>query len=182
MSISSFALQQNFNVKNAMASHMQSELLRVRKETIRASFEVSNYEEHRMEEVLKINGVQYINDAKAISVNATFYSLECLEMPVIWLVTGTQFPVDYHALLPLVREKVKAIICLCDESEAIAKSFGNVIDHILEVQTLDEAVQLAYKIADAGEAILLSPSTDKSKYFKDFNDLGSQFKSMVRNL
>jgi len=182
MSISSFALQQNFNVKNAMASHMQTELLRVRKETIRASFDVNNYEEHRMEEVLKINGVQYINDAKATTVNATFYSLDCIEVPVIWLAEATQFPIDYHSLLPLVREKVKAIICLGDDSEAIVKTFGNVIDHILEVQTLEEAVDLAYKIADNGEAILLSPTTDKSKHFTDFKDLGSQFKAIVRNL
>ncbi|MDZ7614041.1 MAG: hypothetical protein U5K51_10370 [Flavobacteriaceae bacterium] len=119
---------------------------------------------------------------EATTVNATFYSLECLEMPVIWLAEASQFPIDYHSLLPLVREKVKAIICLGDDNEAIVKTFGNVIDHILEVQTLEEAVYLAYKIADSGEAIILSPATDKSKHFTDFKDLGSQFKAIVRNL
>lgn len=182
MSISSFALQENYNVKNALASHMLSELTRVRKENIRASMDVNNYEEHRMEEILKINGVQYINDAKAISVNATFYALESIEMPIIWLVQGTFIPTDYMPLLPLVREKVKAIICLGDQNIEVIDTFGNVVDYVIESQDMDEAVKIAYRIAEGGDAVLLSPGVSEGFTYSSYTELGNHFKQAVRNL
>jgi len=182
MSISTFALQQNYNTKNAMASNMISELLHVRKETIRECLAVCDKEEHRLEEVLKINGVQYINDSKAENVNATYFALESLEIPTVWIVGGIDKGNDYESLLPLVREKVKAIICLGDNNHNIIKTFVNVVDFMIETSNLDEAVKIAYKLAEKGDAVLLSPACESRDLFKNYEDRGIQFKKVVRNL
>jgi UDP-N-acetylmuramoylalanine--D-glutamate ligase len=182
MSISSFAVQQQFNVKNALASSMVSELIRVRKEAIRASLDVNSSEEHRLESVYKINGVQYINDAGAQSVNATFYSIDCVDMPIVWIVEGDIINADYMPLLPLVREKVKAIICIGYHNENIINTFGNVVEYIIESSFIQEAVQIAYKLSESGDAVLMSPSTNSNRYFESFQDRGTQFKSAVRSL
>lgn len=182
MSISSFAVQQQFSVKNALASNMISELVRVRKEAIRASLDVNNTEEHRLESVYKINGVQYINDAGAQSVNATFYSMDCIDMPIVWIVEGDTTNADYMPLLPLVREKVKAIVCIGYHNENIIHTFGNVVDYIVESSFIQEAVQIAYKLSENGEAVLMSPSTNSDRYFENFQERGAQFKAAVRSL
>ena len=182
MGITSLALQGKHNVKNALAAGMTAQLLKVRKQTIRESLEDFEGAEHRLEEVLKINGVKYINDSKATNVNATFYALDSMKTSTVWIVGGVDKGNDYFDLMPLVREKVKAIICLGVENDKIIKTFGNVIDLIVETKGAEEAVKVAYKIADKGEAVLLSPACASFDLFENYEDRGRQFKQAVREL
>ncbi len=182
MDINSLALQGNHNVKNAMASGMTAKLLGIRNETLRESLENFESVEHRLEPVFKINGVQYINDSKATNVNATFYALDSMETPTIWIVGGTDKGNDYTDLLPLVREKVKAIICLGLDNTKIIETFGNVVDFICETAGAEEAVKVAYKVSEKGDTVLLSPACASFDLFENYEDRGNQFKDAVRQL
>jgi len=182
MGITTLALQGNHNTKNAMASAMVAKLLNVRDETLRESLEDFESVEHRLEPVFKINGVQYINDSKATNVNATFYALESMNSPTVWIVGGTDKGNDYTDLLPLVREKVKAIICLGLDNAKIIETFGNVVDFICETAGAEEAVKVAYKVSEKGDAVLLSPACASFDLFENYEDRGRQFKEAVRLL
>ena len=182
MGITTLAMQGRHNVKNAMAASMVAQLLKVRKETIRESLEIFEGAEHRLESVLKINGVQYINDSKATNVNATFYALDTMKTQTVWIVGGVDKGNDYFDLMPLVREKVKAIICLGVDNEKIVKTFGSVIDLIVETAGAEEAVKVAYKIAEKGETVLLSPACASFDLFENYEDRGRKFKQAVRGL
>ncbi len=182
MSITTLALQGNHNTKNAMASAMIAKLLSVRDETLRESLESFESVEHRLEAVFKINGVQYINDSKATNVNATFYALETMNNPTVWIVGGTDKGNDYTDLLPLVREKVKAIICLGLDNTKIIETFGNVVDFICETAGAEEAVKVAYKVSEKGDTVLLSPACASFDLFENYEDRGRQFKEAVRLL
>ncbi len=182
MGITTLALQGNHNVKNAMASAMTSKLLGIRNETLRESLEDFDSIEHRLEPVFKINGVQYINDSKATNINATFYALESMNNPTIWIVGGTDKGNDYTDLLPLVREKVKAIICLGLDNTKIIETFGNVVDFICETAGAEEAVKVAYKVSEKGDTVLLSPACASFDLFENYEDRGRQFKEAVRLL
>lgn len=181
MSISSFAIQSNFNVKNAMASHALSDLTRVRKETIRNCLSDFENEEHRLERVLKINGAQYINDAKATNVNATYYALESMELSTVWIAGGGDKGVDLDLLLPLVNEKVKAIICLGYNNDQLIETFGNVVDFMIETDSIPDAVKIAYKLSRDGENILFSPACTNEEG-KSHESRGTIFKQAVRQL
>jgi UDP-N-acetylmuramoylalanine--D-glutamate ligase len=182
MSITTLALKGKHNTKNAMAAAMASSLLKVRSNTIRESLEDFEGAEHRLEEVLKINGVQYINDSKATNVNATFYALESMKTPTVWIVGGVDKGNDYLDLMPLVREKVKAIICLGIENQKIIQTFNNVVDLIVETAGAEEAVKVAYKIAEKGDTVLLSPACASFDLFDNYEDRGNKFKQAVREL
>ena len=182
MSIKALALQGSHNTKNAMASSMVSQLLNVRNETLRESLEDFESVEHRLEPVLKINGVHYINDSKATNVNATFYALDSMKSDTIWIVGGVDKGNDYSDLLPLVHEKVKAIICLGVDNEKIKEAFDNVVDFIIETQGAEEAVKVAYKLANKGDSVLLSPACASFDLFENYEDRGRQFKAAVRLL
>jgi UDP-N-acetylmuramoylalanine--D-glutamate ligase len=182
MSISSFALQTNFNIKNAMANSTLSDLMNVRKQTIRESLSDFENEEHRLEKVLKINGVQYINDSKAVNVNATYYALDSIDVATVWIVGGIDKGNDYESLLPLVNEKVKAIICLGYDNQKIIESFGNIVEFMIETPSIDEAVKIAYKLTESGEAVILSPACASYDMFENYKDRGNQFKNAVRQL
>ncbi len=182
MSISAFALQTNFNVKNAMASHTLPDLMRVRKETIRECMSDFENEEHRLENVLRINGVQYINDAKAVNVNATYYALDTVENAIVWIVGGVDKGNDYENLLPLVNEKVKAIICLGENNQRLIETFGNTVDFMIETTDMYEAVKIAYKLSEAGETVLLSPACAGYDLYESYEEKGKQFKQAVREL
>jgi len=182
MSISTLALKGKHNTKNAMAAAMTATLLQVRKNTIRESLEDFEGAEHRLESVLKINGVQYINDSKATNINATFYALESMQTPTVWIVGGVDKGNDYLELMPLVREKVKAIICLGMENYKIVQTFNNVVDLIVETAGAEEAVKVAYKIAEKGDNVLLSPACASFDLFENYEDRGNQFKQAVREL
>ena len=182
MPISTLSIKGKHNTKNAMAAAMAAQLLNVRKEFIKES--LSNFEgaEHRLENVAKIKEVQYINDSKATNVNATFYALECMDKTTIWIVGGVDKGNDYTDLLPLVREKVKAIVCLGVDNEKIKNTFSNVVDIIIETAGAEEAVKVSHKLAERGESVLLSPACASFDLFENYEDRGRQFKKAVRNL
>lgn len=182
MGITSLALQGKHNTKNAMASAMAATLLNVRNLDVRESLENFESIEHRLESVLKINGVQYINDSKATNVNATFYALESMKTATVWIVGGVDKGNDYSELLPLVHEKVKAIVCLGVDNQKIHEAFDNVIDLIVDTQGAEEAVKVAYKIASKGDNVLLSPACASFDLFENYEDRGRQFKAAVREL
>ncbi len=158
MPTTNLALEGKHNVKNAMAAATVAHLLKIRKATIRESLEGFQGAEHRLEQVLTINKVKYVNDSKATNVNATYYALESMNVPTVWIVGGVDKGNDYSSLFPFVNEKVKAIICLGKDNEALFDAFGNMVDVIIETQYMSEAVKIAYNVAVAGEAVLLSPS------------------------
>ncbi len=182
MNISTLALKGKHNLKNAMAASMATSLLKVRKDTIRESLEDFEGAEHRLEFVLKINGVRYINDSKATNVNATFYALDSVKTPMVWIVGGVDKGNDYLDLMPMVREKVKAIICLGLDNQKIMQTFGNVVDLIVETAGAEEAVKVAYKIAEKGDTVLLSPACASFDLFENYEDRGNKFKEAVRGL
>jgi UDP-N-acetylmuramoylalanine--D-glutamate ligase len=182
MSISNLALEGKHNIKNAMAAATVAHLLKIRKDTIRESLECFQGVEHRLENVLKINKVQYINDSKATNVNATYFALESMDAPTVWIVGGVDKGNDYSALYPFINEKVKAIICLGKDNESLFRNFEHMVDIIVETQYMSEAVKIAYSIATAGENVLLSPACASFDLFKNFEDRGHQFKTAVRAL
>tara|TARA_R110002012_G_scaffold69372_5_gene179566 strand:- start:25234 stop:26556 length:1323 start_codon:yes stop_codon:yes gene_type:complete len=182
MPIATIGIQGEHNVKNAMAASTVATLLRIRKQTIRESLEGFQGVEHRLEKVLKINNVLYINDSKATNVNATFFALDSMENPTVWIVGGVDKGNDYSELLPLVNEKVKAIICLGVDNEKIINAFGNVVDTIIETDSMTMAVQVAYKLAERNNTVLLSPACASFDLFENYEDRGRQFKEAVRNL
>lgn len=178
----SLALEGQHNVKNTMAAATIAKLVSIRKETIRAC--VSNFQgaPHRLEKVLKIHHVEYINDSKATNVNAAYYALDSMKSPTVWIVGGVDKGNEYMELMPLVREKVKAIICLGTDNEKIKHVFGNAVDLLVETFAMEEAVKVAYKIAERGDTVLLSPACASFDLFKNYEDRGDQFKNCVKNL
>lgn len=182
MPTSSLTLEGKHNIKNAMAATTVAHLLKIRKQTIRESLENFQGVEHRLEHVLKINKVQYINDSKATNVNATYYALESMDAPTVWIVGGVDKGNNYEELYPFVNEKVKAIICLGIDNAKLLNAFGNMVDVIVETQFMSEAIKIAYKIAEAGDNVLLSPACASFDLFENYEDRGRQFKEAVRNL
>jgi UDP-N-acetylmuramoylalanine--D-glutamate ligase len=176
------SLEGKHNMKNAMAATSVAQLMKIRKETIRES--LSNFQgvEHRLEKVLKIQNVQYINDSKATNVNATFFALDSMTVPTVWIVGGVDKGNDYHELMSLVREKVKAIICLGVDNKKIVDAFGNVVDMMVEVDNMRDAVNTASHIAEKGDVVLLSPACASFDLFQNYEDRGRQFKVAVQNL
>jgi UDP-N-acetylmuramoylalanine--D-glutamate ligase len=182
MKTKTLALKGKHNTKNAMAAAMAASLLKVRKDLIRESLEDFEGAAHRLEPVLKINDVQYINDSKATNVNATYYALDSMQTPTVWIVGGVDKGNDYLDLMPLVREKVKAIVCLGLDNQKIVQTFYNVVDLIVETAGAEEAVKVAYKIAEKGDTVLLSPACASFDLFENYEDRGNKFKEAVREL
>ena len=182
MNTKNVALAGKHNLKNTMAASLAANLVGIRKESIRESIKNFQGAPHRLEKVLKIHHVQYINDSKATNVNATYYALDSMTTPVIWIVGGVDKGNDYKELMPLVREKVKAIICLGLDNTPIKEAFGNVVDLLVETYAMSEAVKVAYKIAERGDSVLLSPACASFDLFKNYEDRGNQFKEAIKNL
>ena len=182
MDTESIALEGKHNMKNAMAATSVAKLMQIRKATIRES--LSNFQgvEHRLEKVLKIQNVQYINDSKATNVNATFFALDSMNAPTVWIVGGVDKGNDYNELMSLVREKVKAIICLGIDNKKIIDAFGNVVDMMVEVTNMNDAVRMAQRLSEKGDAVLLSPACASFDLFENYEDRGRQFKQAVQNL
>jgi UDP-N-acetylmuramoylalanine--D-glutamate ligase len=182
METESIALEGKHNMKNAMAATSVAKLMQIRKATIRES--LSNFQgvEHRLEKVLKIQNVQYINDSKATNVNATFFALDSMNMPTVWIVGGVDKGNDYNELMSLVREKVKAIVCLGVDNKKIIDAFGNVVDIMVEVTNMNDAVRMAQRLTEKGDSVLLSPACASFDLFESYEDRGDQFKQAVHNL
>ncbi|MFT4805856.1 MAG: UDP-N-acetylmuramoylalanine--D-glutamate ligase [Psychroserpens sp.] len=182
MPTKNLALEGKHNIKNAMAASTVAHLLKIRKQTIRESLENFQGVEHRLENVLKINKVQYINDSKATNVNATYFALETMDAPTVWIVGGVDKGNNYQELFQFVNEKVKAIICLGTDNKKLMDNFGGMVDIIIETEFMSEAVKIAYKVAEAGDSVLLSPACASFDLFENYEDRGRQFKDAVRNL
>lgn len=182
MSTATIPVRGQHNVKNAMAASIAALLANVRKETVRQSIQTFQGAPHRLEKVLQIRQVEYINDSKATNTNSVYYALEGIKKPIVWIVGGQDKGNNYTELMSLVREKVKAIICLGVDNAKLKDTFGRVIDPMVETQSMEEAVQIAYKLAEPGDSVLLSPACASFDLFTNFEERGEQFKQAVRNL
>ena len=179
---SQFPFQGRHNLLNAMAAATAAQLVDIQKETIRQSLLHFKGAPHRLEQVLNIQKVAYINDSKATNVNATYFALESMECPTVWIAGGVDKGNDYEGLLPLVNKKVKALICLGEDNSKLLETFGSVVPLVLETQSMNEAVKMAHKIAERKEAVLLSPACASFDLFKNYEDRGDAFKAAVRQL
>ena len=182
MSTDFLTLEGQHNVKNAMAAGLASLLVNVRKETILQSIQNFQGAPHRLEKVLKINHVEYVNDSKATNINATYYALDGIRKPIVWIVGGVDKGNDYAELMPLVREKVKGIICLGMDNSKLIETFGNVVEPLVETFSMEEAVKVAYKMSDRGDTVLLSPACASFDLFENYEDRGNQFKAAIKKL
>lgn len=182
MSIYELALQGNHNAYNSMAAAMSARLLDVRKDVIRESLMDFRNIEHRLEPVAVIHGIKFINDSKATNVNSTWYALETVRRPVVWIVGGVDKGNDYTILETLVRQKVKAIICLGRDNRKLRSFFNPIIEMITEADSAEKAVSYAYQFADKGDTVLLSPACASFDLFDNYEDRGRKFKQAVRSL
>ena len=181
MTIEELAVQGKHNTYNSMAAGLSATLLNVRNQTIREKLKTFDSLEHRLESVLNISGVEYINDSKATNVNATYYALECQDKPVIWIVGGVDKGNDYEELAALVENKVKAIVALGKENQKIIEAFSHLVE-VVETDSMKAAVRKAARLASKGDAVLLSPCCASFDLFENYEDRGTQFKDQVRNL
>jgi len=182
MTIHEFALKGRHNIYNSMAAAIAGKALNIRKEVIRESLADFQGVEHRLEPVITVCGVNFINDSKATNVNSTWYAIECMENNIIWIVGGVDKGNDYSELFPIVKKKVKAIVCLGKDNKKIIEAFKDKVSTIVETTSMEEAVRSSYYLAKKGETVLLSPACASFDLFKNYEDRGRQFKQAVRNL
>lgn len=182
MSIHDLALQGKHNVQNSLVAGISGRIVELRKESIRESLSDFTNVEHRLEFVAKVNGIEFINDSKATNINATWYALESMTNPTVWVVGGVDKGNNYEELIPLVKEKVKAIICLGKENSKILDAFSDVVETIVETQSPMEAVGYGYQMAQKDDTVLLSPACASFDLFENYEDRGLQFKNAVRAL
>jgi len=182
MTIQELALQGKHNMYNSMASGVAAKLIGIRKNAIRESLSDFHNIEHRLEIVGNVHGIEFINDSKATNVNSTWYALESMNNPVILILGGVDKGNDYSILKDLVKQKVKAIICLGTNNEKIMRAFKGVVDTITEAKSAKDAVGQAYKLGKKGDTVLLSPACASFDLFEDYEDRGMQFKEAVRCL
>ena len=182
MSIYDFALKGKHNAYNTMAASIAASTLGIRKEKIREA--VSNFHnlEHRMEFVATVKGVDFINDSKATNVNSTWYALESMQKPTILILGGVDKGNDYALVADLVREKVKAIVCMGTDNSKLIEFFKGKVEQIIEVDSAKKAVNASFKLAEKGDVVLLSPACASFDLFKNYEDRGQQFKESVKEL
>ncbi|MBO5471036.1 MAG: UDP-N-acetylmuramoyl-L-alanine--D-glutamate ligase [Bacteroidales bacterium] len=182
MFLQELALGGRHNVYNSMAAAIAAKVMDIDNEAIRNGLSTFQAVEHRLEKVLSIGDVLYINDSKATNVDAAWYALECQTRPVVWIVGGTDKGNDYESLIPLAQEKVKAMICMGLDNKKFHDSFEAVVPQMHDVTSAEDAVKLAHKLAAAGDVVLLSPCCASFDLFKNYEDRGRQFKEAVRKL
>jgi UDP-N-acetylmuramoylalanine--D-glutamate ligase len=182
MSLHKIALQGKHNTYNTMASGIASNLLDIRKENIRESLSDFKNIPHRLEFVGKVNGIDFINDSKATNINSTWYALDTLKGPMIWIVGGIDKGNNYGMIERMVAEKVKAIVCLGKDNKKIIDAFEDIIEPIVEASSAEEAVSKAYYLARPGEKVLLSPACASFDLFESYEDRGDKFKSAVKSI
>ena len=182
MYLKELALGGIHNVYNSMAAAIAGKVMNIDNDDIRRSLASFQAVEHRLEKVMSIRDVLYINDSKATNVDAAWYALECQDRPVVWIVGGTDKGNDYSVLLDLARQKVKAMICMGLDNRKFHESFTGVVPEIHDVTSAEDAVKLASRIAEAGDVVLLSPCCASFDLFRNYEDRGRKFKEAVRNL
>ncbi len=180
--IRELALGGKHNVYNSMAAALAGKVMNIDNDKIRSALSSFRPVEHRMEKVMVVGDVLYVNDSKATNVDAAWYALECQDKPVVWIAGGTDKGNDYSSLFPLAKEKVKALICLGTDNRKLHDSFKGIIPKIRDASSADEAVRMAASFAGAGDVVLLSPCCASFDLFENFEDRGRKFKEAVRNL
>ena len=182
MNVSDFALKGTHNRYNSMAASLTGFALGIRKEKVREAMQTAESLEHRMETVFSVRGVEFVNDSKATNVNSTWYALESMEKPVVLILGGVDKGNNYDALQELVKDKVKAIVCLGTDNAKIHEAFANDISKIQDTSNMTDAVIAAFRFADKGDVVLLSPACASFDLFKNYEDRGDQFKKAVKDL
>lgn len=182
MKINELALTGKHNIANSMAAGIAGKLSKIKNDFIKQSLMDFEAVEHRLEFVLKINGINFINDSKATNVNSVYYALESMKTPVVWIVGGTDKGNDYSELIPFVQRKVKAIVCLGVDNKKIINTFQDIVSNIVETKCMKDAVNAAYSLGSKGDSVLLSPACASFDLFKNYEDRGNQFKEEVRKL
>lgn len=182
MTIHELALKGRHNIYNSMAAAIAGKVINIRKEVIRESLADFQGVEHRLEPVITVCGINFINDSKATNVNSTWYAIECMEDDIIWIAGGIDKGNDYSELFPVVRKKVKAIVCLGKDNKKIVEAFKDKVATIVETTSMEEAVRSSYYLAKKGETVLLSPACASFDLFKNYEERGRKFKEAVRNL
>ena len=182
MTIHDLALKGLHNTYNSMAAAIAGKVLNIRKDVIRESLSDFQGVEHRLEPVIAVCGINFINDSKATNVNSTWYALECMETDIVWIVGGIDKGNDYSELFQVVKKKVKAVVCLGKDNKKIIAAFKDKVPTIVETSSMEEAVRSAYYLAKQGDTVLLSPACASFDLFNNYEDRGRQFKEAVRNL
>jgi UDP-N-acetylmuramoylalanine--D-glutamate ligase len=182
MNIYDLALKGKHNAQNSLASSITARIADIRKEVVRESLADFQHVEHRLEFVARVNGIDFINDSKATNVNSTWYALESMEKQTVWIVGGVDKGNDYSELVDLVKERVKAIICLGEDNSKIIAAFSELVETVVETKSAADAVAFAYQLATKDETVLLSPCCASFDLFENYEDRGNQFKAAVRGL
>lgn len=182
MSIHDLAMKGKHNTQNSLAAGIAGRILEIRKDIVRESLSDFQNVEHRLEYVARVNGIEFINDSKATNINATWYALESMEKKTVWILGGVDKGNDYSELEALVKDKVKAIICLGKDNKKIVEAFKSIVPTIVEASSALEAVSFGYNLASKDETVLLSPACASFDLFENFEDRGNQFKAAVRSL
>lgn len=182
MTIHELALKGRHNTYNSMAAALAGKVINIRKEVIRESLSDFQGVEHRLEPVITVCGINFINDSKATNVNSAWYALECMETSIVWIVGGVDKGNDYSELFPVVKKKVKAIVCMGKDNKKIVEAFKDKVPTIVETGSMEEAVRSSYYLAKKGDTVLLSPCCASFDLFRNYEDRGRQFKAAVRNL
>jgi UDP-N-acetylmuramoylalanine--D-glutamate ligase len=182
MTIHELALKGHHNTYNSMAAAIAGKVMKIRKETIRESLADFQGVEHRLEPVIKVCGINFINDSKATNVNSAWYALESIDTDIVWIVGGIDKGNDYSELYQVVKEKVRAVVCLGKDNRKIIESFKDKVPTVIETASMEEAVRSSYYLARKGDTVLLSPACASFDLFKNYEDRGRQFKAAVRNL
>lgn len=182
MTIQELALQGKHNLYNSMASGVAAKLLDIRNETLKESMSDFKNAPHRLEHVARIQGIEFINDSKATNVNSTWYALESINTPIIWIAGGVDKGNDYSMLTQLVKDRVRAIVCLGTDNSKIHEAFGNVVDIIVNTASAKEAAEVSYHLGKKGDTVLLSPACASFDLFKNYEDRGQQFMDAVKEL
>jgi UDP-N-acetylmuramoylalanine--D-glutamate ligase len=182
MTIQELALQGKHNLYNSMASGVAAKLLDIRNETLKESMSDFKNAPHRLEHVARIQGIEFINDSKATNVNSTWYALESINTPIVWIAGGVDKGNDYSMLNQLVKDRVRAIVCLGTDNSKIHEAFGNVVDIIVNTASAKEAAEVSYHLGKKGDTVLLSPACASFDLFKNYEDRGQQFMDAVKEL
>ncbi|MEI7499819.1 MAG: hypothetical protein WCK84_05165 [Bacteroidota bacterium] len=182
MTLEALAKQGHTTVFDSLVASIGPKIREIRKEFIKDSFSAFQQVEHRLETVAIIHGMEFINDSKSSNINATWFALENISRPVIWIVGGVESGNDYSILLQLVRQNVKGIVCLGLDNSRIHEAFDELLLPMADVVTMDDAVQAAYYMGNNGDVILLSPACASFDIFENFEERGKAFRKAVKNL
>ncbi len=182
MTLEQLALQGNHNIYNSMAAGIAARVMDIRNENVKQSLSDFHNIPHRLEHVASIHGIQFLNDSKATNVNSTWYALEYIEKPIVWIAGGIDKGNDYSSIRSLVKEKVRAIVCLGVDNKKLHEEFGDLVENIVDTTSMEVAVVTAYHIANKGESVLLSPACASFDLFDNYEERGNKFKDAVNAL